>query len=191
MPDRHLPGRHPPEHDLPPGASTDPSDIPTVRWSWRDGGSDDPPVPLRRLGAPCPATRSAAVHLAEAIGLHLICPLRVCRRARRCAEPDEGLLPLCIWQHRGTFRFALAIAAERHGLKHGPAQDPKPAFPRRPPPADRDTMIGRFAAAGAPVHELARAPDDYVDEWTWEHSETAWAIVHPDRPDPAREGREG
>ena len=175
-----------PERDPTPGEGPDLPDPPPAPRRWRNGGPDDPPVPLQWLGAPCPATRSAAVHLAEAIGLHLLCPLQVCKRARRCAEPDTGLLPLCIWQHRGTVRFALAIAAEQRGMKHGPAQDPKPAFPRRPPPAERDTMIGHLAAAGAPVRDLARAPDDYVDEWTWELNETARAVVYADRPDPTR-----
>jgi hypothetical protein len=113
------------------------------------------------------ATRAACVKFLDAVGTHLICPRRACRREGGCADRDMAALPLCWHLHRGMLRFLLCVLARRRGLDgHGPARED--VCPPRP--GGGRPLLAAWADRGAPIAALVRSVEDGPANWDWETS---------------------
>jgi hypothetical protein len=145
---------------------------------------DTPAIGVDPFGRPSPAVRDATLNFVDAVGTHLVCPLAGCRRARRCADPDPEQLPFCFWQHRGPLRFLLLAAGAVHGVQpngsNGAWRDETLDASRtgRRRVRREDSLLGRLAAKGAPIGDLMRPPEAEADEWAWEDSPWARAVMH-------------
>lgn len=77
-----------------------------------------------------------------------MCPHRRCKRARACRDADPARLPFCYWQHQGSVRFFLAVAAAQRSKAPGA---PKPKGLSETPPPPGETLVGQLAAVGVPI----------------------------------------
>ena len=112
------------------------------------------------------ATRACLVKFVDAVGTHLICARRACRRGGRCADRDARALPFCWEHHRGMLRFLLMVVARRLGADRPGLAEPEGAA--MPEPFRGEPLLAHWASRGVPVEALARSAEDGPDDWAWE-----------------------
>ncbi|NNM72503.1 hypothetical protein [Enterovirga aerilata] len=110
--------------------------------------------------------RASTVKFCDAVGTHLICPRRACKREGGCADRDMRGLPFC-WEHyRGMLRFLLCVAARLLGADGRPGAAGNE--PRMPPLFGGQPLLAELAEAGLDLGALARPVADGPDDWDWE-----------------------